>query len=121
MTTSRMLAAVALAAAFGAATVAHADNQPQRFGAAQDLQIGPAVPGVVLPQLTCMMGSGDVLADVLIRNNGSQAIAPGTQIVWHTNGGHSGMANTGLPGLAPGAVIHAGAAPYPFTCAASIQ
>jgi len=116
--TIRIVGAAAVAVSLFAAAGAVAGNQPQRLGAAPE--IGPALPGVLVPMLSCQMGSGDVVADVLIRNNGSQPIAPGTQIHWQTSGGHSGVANTGLPGLAPGAMLNAGAAPYPFTCSASI-
>lgn len=100
--------------------VAQADSQPQRFSPSVQAEIGPALPGVLVPIVQCMMGSGDVMADVLIRNNGSSALEPGTDIHWQTNGGASGIANTGFVGLAPGAVLHAGQAHYPFTCGASL-
>jgi hypothetical protein len=111
-----LAATLTLAATLGTAL---ADNQP-RLGTTPDLQLGQAVPGIFAAQVQCQMGSGDVLARVLIRNSGASAIAPGVQIQWQTSNGQGGIANTGLAGLAPGATIQVGDAPYPFTCSASI-
>ena len=116
----RNLATAIILAGSTAGGVALADNQPQRLGPSVQVEIGPALPGVLVPIVQCLMGSGDVMADVLIRNNGSNAIAPGTNIHWQTNGGASGIVNTGSAGLAPGAVLQAGQAHYPFTCGASV-
>lgn len=123
MMISKILGAAVVTASLFAAGNAIADNQPQRPGATPGLQAGQLNTGVLaqIAHIQCQMGSGDVLARVLIRNVGPSAIAPGTQIAWHTNGGINGVGNTGLAGLAPGAALHIGNAPYPFTCTASIQ
>ena len=114
-----LAATLALASAL-AAGPALADNQP-RFGATPGFQLGQADSGITMfSTVQCQMGTGDVLARVLVRNNGTSAIAPGVQIQWQTSNGQGGIANTGLAGLAPGGVIHVGDAPYPFSCSAAI-
>ncbi|MGF1626314.1 MAG: hypothetical protein ACFCVH_15640 [Alphaproteobacteria bacterium] len=120
MRTTRILGSILVVAASLVAGTALADNQPQRLGATPQLQFGQAGSPGLIQLVQCQMGSGDVMARVLIRNNGATAIAPGSQIQWTTSQGSGGVANTGLAGLAPGGVIHVGDAPYPFSCTASV-
>ena len=115
----RPLAATLALASTLAVGPALANNQP-RFGTTPGIQLGQGVPGIFAPLVQCQMGTGDVLARVLVRNNGASAISPGVQIQWQTSNGQGGIANTGLGGLAPGGVIHVGDAPYPFSCSAAI-
>jgi len=100
-----------------ASGAALADNRPQ-LGTSPEITIGPATPFVVY-HVICMMGSGDVMADVLIRNAGASTVPGGADIHWQVNGDIGGTFHVGRGGFAPGQVVEVGASHYPFTCTAS--
>lgn len=120
MRTTKFSIVATLIAGALASGVAMADSQPQRFGSTPSTAIGPATGGVLFYPVTCLMGSGDVMADVLIRNTSPSVIPAGTNIDWQVAGGIGGAFNVGRGGLAPGDVVEVGAAHYPFTCSASL-
>ncbi len=103
-----------------------AAQQPGGGGASQTRLDTPNTGAILNPKpgptpsnkvnLTCLQGSGDVMANVNVRNNTALTIPQG-KVIYYGAGGSSGS-HTLAAALAPGQYKKVGEAAYPFTCSA---